>query len=190
MATKALISAEQFAQMNTAENEDYELVDGELIPLSCATPLHNAIRDKTVHLIQSYFDQNPIGGTASESDCRINSDTVRRPDLSIFIGDDWDNLDLNRIPVPFAPTIAVEVLSPSEHMVDVNRKIRDYLAAGSNEVWLLDPTNGELHVRTKTGARILQPGDLLDSPLLPGFTAEVSSLIRLERFPPAKTPAR
>ena len=177
MATKALMTAEEFAQMNTAENEDYELVDGELIPLSSATPLHNAIRDKTVYLIRGYFEQHPSGGTASESDCRINSDTVRRPDLSIFIGDDWDNLDLNRIPVPFAPTIAVEVLSPSEHMVDVNRKIRDYLAAGSKEVWLLDHANGELHVRTKTTGRILQAGDLLDSPLLPGFGVIVGDLL-------------
>ncbi len=177
MATKALMTAEEFAQMNTAENEDYELVDGELIPLSSAIPLHSMIRDKTVQLIRNYFDQNRIGGALAETDCRIDSDTVRRPDLSIFVGEDWAGLDPKRIPVPFAPTIAVEVLSPSEHTVDLNRKIRDYLAAGSKEVWLLDHENGELHVRTKTTGRILQAGDLLDSPLLPGFGVNVGDLL-------------
>ena len=71
MATKALLTAEEFAQLSTAENEDYELVDGELIPLSSATPLHNNIRGKTEHLVRSYFDKNPIGGAISETDCRI-----------------------------------------------------------------------------------------------------------------------
>ena len=177
MATIPLITAEAFAHMNTAENEDYELVDGELIPLSSAIPLHNMIRDKAVQLVRNYFDRNSIGGAAAETDCRINSDTVRKPDLSIFIGEDWMRLDRKRIPVPFAPTIAVEVLSPSEHTVDLNRKVRDYLAAGSKEVWLLDHENGELHVRTKKEIRVLVVEDSLDSPLLPGFTANVGNLL-------------
>ena len=177
MATTALMTAEEFAQMITAENEDYELVDGELIPLSSATPRHNNIRDKTVQLVRNYFEKNPIGGASSATDCRINSNTVRKPDYSIFIGDEWEHLDLDRTQVPFAPTIAVEVLSPSEHMVDVNRKVRDYLGAGSKEVWLLDHANGELHVRTTAGIRLLQGSGMLDSPLLPGFAVNVADLL-------------
>ena len=177
MATTALMTAEEFAQMSMAENEDYELVDGELIPLSSATPLHNNIRGKTEHLVRSYFGKNPIGGAISETDCRISSDTVRKPDLSIFIGDEWGQLDMNLVPIPIAPAIAVEVLSPSEHMVDVNRRFRDYLGAGSKEVWLLDHANGELHVRTKAGVRLLQGSDVLDSPLLPGFSVNVADLL-------------
>ena len=177
MATQTLITAEQFAQMHTAENEDYELVDGELIPLASASPIHNFIRGRIEQDVRNYFGNNPIGGAVSETDCRITSDTVRRPDLSIFIGDDWSLLDLSRAPLPFAPTIAVEILSPSEHILDVNRKVRDYLEAGSKEVWLLDHPNGELHVRTKTGIRLLLGNDTLDSPLLPGFEAKVADLL-------------
>lgn len=130
MATsKTLITAEQFAQMNTAETEDYELVDGELIPLASGGPMHNILRDRLVQFVGNYLDRNPIGGAAGGTDCRINSSIVRRPDLSIFLGDHWQQLDLNRTPVPFAPDIAVEVLSPSEHILEVNRKVRDYLSA-------------------------------------------------------------
>ena len=177
MATKALLTAEEFAQMTTAENEDYELVDGELIPLSSPTALHNRIRSRIDRYVESYFDKNPIGGSTCETDCRLTNDTVRRPDLSIFIGDEWEQLDLNRVPLPLAPAIAVEVLSPSEQIGDVNRKIRDYLGAGSKEVWLLDHANGELHVRTKAGIRVLQGSDVLDSPLLPGFAVIVADLL-------------
>jgi Uma2 family endonuclease len=38
MSTKTLMTVEEFAQMHTAETEDYELVDGELIPLPTGTP--------------------------------------------------------------------------------------------------------------------------------------------------------
>ncbi len=177
MATKALMTAEEFAQLSTAETEDYELVDGELIPLSSGTPLHNLTRDKIVQRVRNYFDQHPRGGATGETDCRIHSDLVRRPDLSIFLGDRWAQLDLNQIPVPFAPDIAIEVLSPSEHILEVNRKVRDYLGAGSQEVWLLDQANGELHVRTKAGIRLLQAGDVLDTALLPGFAVKVADLL-------------
>jgi Uma2 family endonuclease len=86
-------------------------------------------------------------------------------------------LDLKKIPAPYAPDVAVEVLSPSELVLDLNHKVRDYLLAGSQEVWLLDPENGELHVRTKTGIRVLQGSEKLESPLLPGFSVGVEALL-------------
>ena len=128
------MTLEQFVQMDGEENRDYELVDGELIHLSSPIILHSIIRDRLVQLVGNNFDWNPIGGSASRTDCRINHDTVRRPDLSIFLGDRWQQLDVYATLIPFAPDIAVEVLSPSEHIMDVNRKVRDYLSAGSKEV--------------------------------------------------------
>ena len=177
MATTALMTAEEFVQMTTAEYEDYELIDGELIRLASASLLHNVVKDRAIRFSGSYLEKNPIGGAVSETDCRINSDTVRRPDLSIFLGDDWRRLSPAQLPLPYAPTIAVEVLSPSEHVLDVTRKVRDYLSAGSKEVWLLDQENGEVQVRTKSGIRLLQAGDLLESPLLPGFAVPVADLL-------------
>ena len=45
MSTKTLMTVEQFAAMITADTENYELVEGELVPLYSGTPYHNAIRD-------------------------------------------------------------------------------------------------------------------------------------------------
>ena len=176
MSTKTLMTLEQFVQMDRAENQDFELVDGELIPLSSPIILHGIIRDRMVRLIGNYLDRNPIGGAVSETDCRINHDTVRKPDLSIFLSERWQQLDIYGIPAPYAPDIAVEVLSPSEHIMDVNRKVRDYLSAGSKEVWLLDHAICELHVRTKTGVRVLEGIDQLESTLLPGLSLSVADL--------------
>jgi len=177
MATKTLMTVEQFAQMQTADTEDYELVEGELIPLSSGTPRHNLIRDLLGYLLLSYLKGNPIGLALAENDCQVAADTVRRPDLSVFLGERSRQIDRDRIPVPFPPDIAVEILSPSESAVSVRRKVRDYLGAGSSEVWLFDHSNIEVQVHTNAGIRILGQTGVLESPLLPGFSAAVSALI-------------
>ena len=38
-----------------------------------------------------------------------------------------------------APDLAVEVLSPNDSPSDVLDKVRDYLAAGAEQVWVADP---------------------------------------------------
>ncbi len=176
MSATTLMTAKQFGQMHTGETEDYELVEGELVPSSSATPLHAKVRDLVGDLVRSYLRRNPIGLAIAEVDCRLTDYTVRRPDLSIFLGERSKQFDLNQIPVPFAPDIAVEVLSASERAIDVNRKALDYLAAGTREVWLLDNTNGEIFVQTDADIRLLRGKDILESPLLPGFAPAVSDL--------------
>ena len=88
MSTKALMTVEQFACLITPDTEKYELVDGELIPLSGATCRHNIIRDYLVFLMWSYFKTAASGQAVSETACRITNETVRIPDLSVFLGED------------------------------------------------------------------------------------------------------
>lgn len=179
MSTKALITVEQFAQMNFAETEDFELVDGELVPLPSTTPKHNLIRESLNLALSLYFRGSPIGKSIAEVDCRITSETVRRPSVSIFLDDLFQQIDLDRIPIPFAPHIAVEVLSPTERAIDVRRKVLDYLRAGSHEVWLVDHANGEILVHTNAGIAVLRLGqDRLTSPLLPGFSAGLDEILK------------
>ena len=177
MSTQTPMTVEQFAQLNTSETEDFELVEGELIPLSSPTPLHADVRDSTVSSLRWYFRERPIGRAFAEIDCRLGENTVRRADVSVFLGDRARRIDMRKIPIPFAPDIAVEVLSPSEAAIDVNRKIHNYLDAGCQEVWLLDAENGDIFVHAAGGIRLLQRQHVLESPLLPGFSVPVAELL-------------
>ncbi len=178
MSTKAVMTVEQFAQLKTADTEDFELVEGELIPLSSGTLNHSIVRDLVVILLWNYFRSGRIGRAVGEMDCQLSEDTVRKPDVSIFIGAErLAKLEGNKTPVRFAPDIAVEVLSPSESAIDVRRKVRDYLRAGCKEVWLLDHENAEVMVHSSTGIRALQGDEVLESPLLPGFRVTVTDLV-------------
>jgi Uma2 family endonuclease len=176
MATKALMTAEQFARMETADTEKFELVEGDLVPLPGATYRHNKIRDRIGHRLSNYLDINPIGDSVGETDCQLSADTVRCPDVSVFLKRTHE-IDLDKTPVPFAPDIAIEVLSPSESAINVRRKVLDYLGAGSQEVWLLDHANGEVLIHSAAGIRVLKTTDILESPALPGFSATVAELL-------------
>ena len=177
MSTKALMTVEQFAQMRTADTEDYELVEGELIPLSSGTLRHAKIRGRAESLLNSYFDRNRIGEAYAEVDCRISGEEVRRPDLSLFLNDSLSRLNLDKTPAAFPPDIAVEVLSPSEAAIELRHKVRDYLRGGSKEVWLLDWSNREVQVNTTGDIRVIEESGVLESPLLPGFSAKVTDLL-------------
>jgi len=71
----------------------------------------------------------------------------------------------------------VEVLSPSEAAIELRHKVRDYLRGGSKEVWLLDWSNREVQVNTTGDIRVIEESGVLESPLLPGFSAKVTDLL-------------
>ena len=171
-----LLTVEQFAEMIETESEKYELADGEPTLVPGAAYRHNSIRDRLMRRFGNYFDVNPIGDSVSETPCRIGENTVRIPDLSVFLSARLDLIDRRKFPVPFPPDIAIEVLSPSEKAMDVRKKAREYLAAGSAEVWILDDTNTEVSVHTNAGVRLLTAAETLASPLLPGFAVTVAEL--------------
>ena len=53
-------------------------------------------------------------------------------------------------PLPNAPEICIEVLSPSNTSAEMAGKIEAYLEAGAREVWLVQET-GELEIHTADG---------------------------------------
>ncbi len=179
MSTTTLMTEEEFAAL--PEGEDFELVEGELVPLSSSNYLHAHVRGELECLLRLYFRGNPIGEVASEIDCRLGPGLVRRPDVAVFLRDKLEAIDEERVPLPFAPDIAVDVLSPSESAMDVNGKTLEYLAGGAREVWVIDHKNRQIFVDTGSGVRRLRGDAVLETPVLPGFSMPVSELLQAHR---------
>jgi Uma2 family endonuclease len=115
MATAATMSGKQFDDLPYDEGRRWELQDGELIPVSGATPRHQAIVSRLVHLLQDYLEANAAGGLAIPDVEFALSDVLRlRPDVCVLLPEKAGRLDPDLIPVPGAPDIAIEVISPSE----------------------------------------------------------------------------
>lgn len=78
------------------------------------------------------------------------------------------------------PTLAVEILSPSDTQSEINEKIDVYLRAGVPLVWIIDP-----HRRTILMYRPGQPPELVHrdqelnaEPQLPGFRVPAQAILR------------
>ena len=77
-----------------------------------------------------------------------------------------------------APDLAVEVLSPSDNLVDVQQKVRDYREAGARLVWVIAPAARTATIHRADGsARLLREGDHLDGgDVLPGLAISLGEL--------------
>ncbi len=72
-----------------------------------------------------------------------------------------------------APDLAIEVISPSEIWEDVQTKVEEYLSAGSQMVWTVHPRSKRVVVYSDTMARTYKGEEVLEFPLLPGFSCKV-----------------
>ena len=174
------MTIEQFEALPDEVTARHELVEGELVTVSSPTPKNTLVRDDLRFLLKMWALKHKTATAFCELNVQTQAGTVRRPDIAIFSADQMRRIDMNQVPVPNAAMIAVEILSPSEAMVDVSRKAVEYLKAGSREVWLVDHENRELHVRTAEGQRLLVENMNLETGLLPGFSALVAHLFAFE----------
>ncbi len=84
------------------------------------------------------------------------------------------------------PDLAVEVRSPATWRYDSGPKRRRYGAAGTAELWLVDPPARKVTVHRRSSADstsfdatfAVTVGELLVTPLLPGFSLDIEELFR------------
>ena len=79
------------------------------------------------------------------------------------------------------PVAVFEVLSPSNRDLDRDVKARKYLAAGVREVWIVDPDDETVEVRTLEGARTHRGDDAARSRVVGGFVVTPDELFAVLR---------
>lgn len=77
-----------------------------------------------------------------------------------------------------APTLAIEVLSPSNTEREMQRKLREYFAAGAELAWYINPKTQSATVYTgpEEGVVIGPDGVLSGGMVLPGFELSLRRL--------------
>lgn len=159
----------------------YELLHGRLLREPLAGAEHSWLGVMLGARLRDFVGDGNLGYVFG-ADCgfRIatDPDTVRAPDVAFVTGE--------RLPagpprgyVPFAPDLAVEIVSPTDRMSDVTRKIVDYLDAGTRLVWVIDPATRTAAVhRTGNDVVMIRDGDVLDGgDVLPGFRLPLTDLL-------------
>lgn len=184
MSVKQKVTAEDLWEMPEKPGVQYELVQGELVELPGAGALHGLIVELVLRLIGAHARERDLGPVFGDNVGYIiirNPDTIRIPDVS-FVS--WERVPEEGVPEgywPFAPDLAVEVVSPNDRADDIHDKVREYLAAGTRAVWVMWPKRRSVTAYSPNGvARELGPGEDLDGgEALPGFRVRVGGLFEV-----------
>lgn len=174
MATKTLLTVEEFARLFERRDCFYELVDGELVTVSPGMFLHNRVRDRLLIVLTAFVEAHQLGIVVSEQPFHLFGNTVRYPDVAFVRS--GRKLPPDKFPEG-APDLAVEIISPSNTSREMDRRISDFFAAGSTRVWVVYPEDREVYVHGMAGVVCRRGDETLEDPeLLPGFSVKVSTL--------------
>lgn len=185
IATKKLTFAE-YLQYDDGTNTRYELVSGELIPMSVGTGRHGAIAEFLNDSFKAEISRQGLPWTSKDMKIGVRSprggrwDTSRIPDVTVLPLEQWSELadreaviELNSPP----PILVVEVVSSSTQTTDYRHKRSEYAVLGIQEYWIVDPVKERVTILT----------------LVSGFYDEVTlqgdEAIRSQIFPELKLTA-
>ena len=162
----------------------YEVVGTQIVEKPQMGVFESGLANLLLELLGPFARANRLGQAFLEIlfDLRPGVDRSRRPDLAFVSARKWP---VNRRPPSgeswaMIPDLAVEVVSPSNSAAQVLGKVREYLQAGVQLVWIVYPTAGEIHVfdaRNPSVLARLQMGDVLNAEsLIPGFELPLATL--------------
>lgn len=180
-----LYTVEEFwAMAHLPENlgQRYDLIEGMLFELSPAGEEHGIIAGNLFALIWNYARAQAVGRvTAAETGYILSSgsdgkDTVLAPDVG-FIRQERITETPSKKFVPFAPDLAVEVVSPGDSAASIHHKVMKYLQHGTSLVWVVYPDTQSVVVHTPAGSRTFDHHGTIDGGgVLPGFSLTVKDI--------------
>jgi Uma2 family endonuclease len=162
--------------------ERFELING----VAYAMPTPNTSHQRIVTILSGEFyiflKGKPCKVFPSPFDVRLfyeeddSDDTVVQPDVIVVC----DPKKLGEEGCRGAPDLVVEILSPSNTAIEMERKLLLYREAGVREYWIVDPKNKHISIYTlKNGEYTLQTYKIQDSvrpSVLPGLEIPLSTI--------------
>lgn len=179
MATRSQsLTVDDLQRMRDASNDRFELIEGELFVTPSPTPLHQDIAGNLYTLFRNVVFESGRGRVYfAPLDVRLSENTVVQPDLIVVLS---DRPVLTEARVEGAPSLAVEIISPSTGDYDRVAKRNLYAQYGVPEYWLVDPDAETLTIfsdprdgryRTEQTA-----SDVAISATIPGLSADLKAL--------------
>jgi len=169
--------------MPDIEGVRYEIIDGDLHVSRAPGEPHQYVCMVFTVALQNWSMQGGAGFALQVPGLVFSEDNDVIPDV-VWISHQRRALALDeKLHYRIAPEIVIEVLSPGSvnERRDRDLKLNLYSRQGVQEYWIADwverivevyrPEAGELRL-----AATLFNGDVLTSPILPGFACEISSL--------------
>jgi Uma2 family endonuclease len=168
--------------------ERVELIMGKLFKMSPApNSRHQKISMRLSTLLDNFLDEKECDVFAAPFDVRFPRKTrddkdiitVVQPDLCVIC----DSSKVDEKGCLGAPDIVVEILSPSNNVVELNNKFDLYESSGVREYWIVSPQDDTFVINTLVDgkyqtSRPKTTGSKVTSSVLPGFSIDLSRLFR------------
>jgi Uma2 family endonuclease len=181
MVSTKLMTAEELERLPAGDNR-YELVQGELVPMSPVNLVHVRTVMNVLVPLRTFVAEHRLGIVGPEGGFVLfrEPDTVLAPDIAFDRAERWPTGEAEKHFGYFPPDLAVEVRSPSESMRSLLAKDQMYLDAGVRLVWLVDPESPTVIVLVPDAdPQTLTEGDVLDGgDVVPGFRLPVADVFR------------
>jgi len=180
MATQTTLTVEQYLRLPEQEGVIRELDEGRIVDVAPTNLKHAILVARIAHLLLRHVEETGRRHWVAEgSGFGLGAATVRIPDVFVLRKDTAVTMEGAAYGVlKGAPELAVEVVSPGEKAAELERKIHQYLGAGTPSVWVVYPESKHVMVYRRNGDRQeFHAGDQLNEPeVLPGLTIEIDEI--------------
>jgi Uma2 family endonuclease len=168
------------------EGERYELIYGDAYAMSSPTIQHQEISGEIFRQIANFLHGKSCKAYSAPLDVRLfyeeneTDDTVVQPDITVVCDETKRGAEGCR----GAPDMTVEVLSPSNTVFEMERKLTLYEKAKVREYWVVDPKNKHIRAYRLAEDRFVMQNyyeqDTAASEVLPGLKIALEELFAPE----------
>lgn len=179
--TPGTATAADVEAIRLREDRLCELVDATLVEKTMGSSESN-LATRLIYLMMTFTEPRRLGEfLGADGMIRFAPNQVRLPDAAFYRR---ERLPGGAIPrqaiLDINPDLVVEILSEGNTRAEMDRKLREYLAAGLRLVWYADPRRREVAVSGAVDhVRVLGESAALDGgAVLPGFALRVVDWLR------------
>ena len=149
---EGLITVREY--LRTSYSPDCEYVDGRILERNVGEKEHSLLQ-KYFILLFGFHEEDWGVVVYPELRTQVAKTSYRIPDvLVVRAGVEFDRI----LEVP--PLIAIEILSPRDEWGDVQEKIDQYVAFGTENIWILDPIRRRAWIADAEGLHAIESGVL------------------------------
>jgi Uma2 family endonuclease len=169
-------------EIEARENRLYELVEGVLVEKAMGYR-ESLLAALLIHFLTEFALRHDLGIVAgADGTIQLAFKLVRIPDVAFVSWARLPNGEIPAEPIPaLAPDLAIEVLSEGNTKREMERKLREYFAAGVRLVWYVEPKARAVRVYTAPDqeTRLDESQTLDGGAVLPGFALPLGPFFEL-----------
>lgn len=157
-----------------------ELIDGEVVEMAPPGAMHGFVSVRLTSLLSQFVAGKDLGVVFTETGfiTARNPDRVLAPDGAFVRSERIAAIGIPAAYFPEAPSLVIEVVSPSDTVEEVGDKIERWFSGGVQMAWVVDPKRRTVTVyHALERIEVLTAAELLSGgPVIPGFTCRVADL--------------